>query len=300
MLAAQIPEGLTFDDVLLVPAAADFLPKDVDVTTVLTRKITLNVPLVSAAMDTVTEARTAIAMAQAGGIGIVHRNLDIATQAQEVEKVKKHESGMITDPITISPDLPIAQAREIMQRFQISGLPVTKDGTLVGILTNRDLRFEKRLDRLVSEVMTKDRLVTARPGVSLETAKEILHQHRIEKLLVVDDRMRLKGLITVKDIEKTIQYPHACKDAFGRLRVGAAVGTGEDREARVEALVRTGVDVVVIDTAHGHSAGVLETIHALKHAFPNLELVAGNVATAEGTEALIAAGADGIKVGMGP
>lgn len=300
MLPVEIPEGLTFDDVLLLPAASDFLPKDVDVTTVLTRQIRLNVPLVSAAMDTVTEARTAIAMAQAGGIGIIHRNLDIMTQAQEVEKVKKHESGMIADPITISPDLPIAQAREIMQRFHISGLPVTKDGTLVGILTNRDLRFEKRLDRLVSEVMTKDRLITARPGVSLETAKEILHQHRIEKLLVVDERMRLKGLITVKDIEKTIQYPHACKDAFGRLRVGAAVGTGEDREARVEALVRTGVDVVVIDTAHGHSAGVLETVRALKRTFPNLELVAGNVATAEGTEALIAAGADGIKVGMGP
>src|SRR2546422_9496330 len=296
----EIPEGLTFDDVLLVPAASDFMPKDADIATALTRSIRLNVPLVSAAMDTVTEARTAIAMAQAGGIGIIHRNLSITAQAQEVEKVKKYESGMIADPITISPDLPIAQAREIMQRYHISGLPVTKDGKLVGILTNRDLRFEKRLDRLVSEVMTKDRLITARPGVSLEEAKEILHRHKIEKLLVVDDRMHLKGLITVKDIEKTIQYPDACKDELGRLRVGAAVGTGEDREVRVEALVRAGVDVVVIDTAHGHTTSVIEAIRVLKYAFPTLEIIAGNVATTEGTRALIQAGADGIKVGMGP
>ncbi|HEV8712846.1 MAG TPA: IMP dehydrogenase [Candidatus Binatia bacterium] len=300
MLSLEIAEGLTFDDVLLVPAASDFLPKDADVRAMLTRRIELKVPLVSAAMDTVTEARTAIAMAQAGGIGIIHRNLSVAAQAEEVEKVKKYESGMITDPITIGPDLPIAQAREIMQRYHISGLPVTKDGKLVGILTNRDLRFEKRLDRLVAEVMTKDRLVTARPGVSLEEAKEILHRHRIEKLLVVDDRMHLKGLITVKDIEKTIRYPDACKDELGRLRVGAAVGTGEDREARVEALVRAGVDIGVVDTAHGHTASVIETIRVLKRAFPTLEVIAGNVATAEGTRALIQAGADGIKVGMGP
>lgn len=300
MLATDIPEGLTFDDVLLVPAASDFMPKDADVSTWLTRTIKLNIPLVSAAMDTVTEARTAIAMAQAGGIGIIHRNLSVAAQAGEVEKVKKFESGMITDPITVSPDLPIAQAREIMQRYHISGLPVTKDGRLVGILTNRDLRFEKRLDRLVSEVMTKDRLVTARPGVTLEQAKEILQQHRIEKLLVVDEQMRLKGLITVKDIEKAIQYPYACKDEFGRLRVGAAVGTGEDREVRVEALVHAGVDVVVVDTAHGHTKSVIETIQLLKREFPRLEVIAGNVATAEGTRALIEAGADGVKVGMGP
>jgi IMP dehydrogenase len=300
MLPTEIPEGLTFDDVLLVPAASDLLPKDADVTAALTRTIALNVPLISAAMDTVTEARTAIAMAQAGGLGVVHRNLSVAMQAAEVEKVKKHESGMITDPVTISPDLPIAQARQIMERYHISGLPVTRNGKLVGILTNRDLRFEKRLDRLVAEVMTRERLVTARPGVSLEAAKEILHHHRIEKLLVVDDRMQLKGLITVKDIEKAIQYPNACKDKLGRLRVGAAVGTGEDREVRVEALVRAGVDVVVIDTAHGHTASVVETIHGLKRAFPTLELVAGNVATAEGTKALIQAGADGIKIGMGP
>ncbi len=300
MLPVEIVEGLTFDDVLLVPAASDFMPKDAEVKTALTRTIELNVPLVSAAMDTITEARTAIAMAQAGGLGIIHRNLSVAAQAEEVEKVKKYESGMIADPITISPDLPIAQAREIMQRFHISGLPVTKDGKLVGILTNRDLRFEKRLDRLVAEVMTKDRLVTARPGVSLEEAKEILHRHRIEKLLVVDDRMHLKGLITVKDIEKTIQYPDACKDELGRLRVGAAVGTGEDREARVEALARAGVDVVAIDTAHGHTSSVIETIHMLKHAFSHLQIIAGNVATTEGTRALIQAGADGVKVGMGP
>ena len=300
MFSPEIPEGLTFDDVLLLPGASDFMPKDADVRTALTRTIELNIPLVSAAMDTVTEARTAIAMAQAGGMGIIHRNLSIAVQAEEVEKVKKYESGMITDPVTISPDITIAQAREIMQRYRISGLPVTKDGRLVGILTNRDLRFEKRLDRLVSEVMTKDRLITARPGVSLDEAKETLHRHRIEKLLVVDERMHLKGLITVKDIEKTIQYPEACKDVQGRLRVGGAVGTGDDREARVDALVRAGVDVVVIDTAHGHTTSVMDTIRALKSTFSSLEVVAGNVATADGADALVRAGADGIKVGMGP
>ena len=300
MFSPEIPEGLTFDDVLLLPGASDFMPKDADVKTALTRTIELNVPLVSAAMDTVTEERTAIAMAQVGGIGIIHRNLSVAAQARAVERVKKYESGMIADPVTISPDITIAQAREIMQRYQISGLPVTKDGKLVGILTNRDLRFEKRPDRLVSEVMTKDRLVTARPDVSLDEAKELLHQHRIEKLLVVDERMQLRGLITVKDIEKTIQYPSACKDALGRLRVGGAVGTGEDREERVEALLRAGVDVVVIDTAHGHTMSVIETIRVLKSSFPKLEIIAGNVATAEGADALIRAGADGIKVGMGP
>jgi len=300
MLPTAIPEGLTFDDVLLVPAMSDFMPKDADVSTLLSRNISLNVPLVSAAMDTVTEARTAIVMAQAGGIGIVHRNLSITDQAAEVEKVKKFESGMIADPITIPPDLSIAEARAIMDRYRISGLPVTKDGALVGILTNRDLRFEKRSDRLVAEVMTKEHLVTARPGISLEEAKEILHQNRIEKLLVVDERMHLKGLITVKDIQKTIQFPDACKDSRGRLRVGAAIGTGEDREARVEALVRAGVDVVVIDTAHGHSSGVIETIQVVKGTFRDLDVVAGNVATSEGTTALVEAGADGIKVGMGP
>ena len=251
-------------------------------------------------MDTVTESRAAIAMAQAGGIGIIHRNLSIHAQAEEVGKVKKHESGMITNPITVRPDQPIAQAQEIMERFHISGLPVTENETLVGILTNRDLRFEKRLDRLVAEVMTKDRLVTAKPGISLEDAKEILHRHRIEKLLVVDEHMHLKGLITVKDIEKTSQHPLACKDPFGRLRVGAAIGTGEDREARAESLVTAGVDVVVIDTAHGHTRSVIETLSMLKRTFPGIEVVAGNVATAEGTRDLIEAGADAVKVGMGP
>ena len=300
MLPAEIPEGLTFDDVLLLPAASDFMPKDADVSTALTKRIALNVPLVSAAMDTVTESRTSIAMAQAGGIGIIHRNLSILRQAEEVGRVKKHESGMIADPITVRPDQPIADAREIMERFHISGLPVTQDGLLVGILTNRDLRFEKRLDRLVSEVMTKDRLVTAKPGISLEEAKEMLHRHRIEKLLVVDNKMHLSGLITVKDIEKTSQHPLACKDSLGRLRVGAAIGTGDDTEARVESLVQAGADVLVLDTAHGHTTSVVNTLRMTKQAFPEIEVIAGNVATAEGTRDLIEAGADGIKVGMGP
>src|SRR5437870_3986562 len=299
-MTAELREGLTFDDVLLVPAASDILPRDTEVTTQLTRTIRLNIPLLSAAMDTVTEARTAIAMAQEGGLGVIHRNLSSAEQALEVEKVKKSESGMIVDPITVRPEQRISEALEIMQRFHISGLPVTRDGKLVGILTNRDLRFEKRLDRTVGEVMTRERLVTARPGVTLEEAKEILHRYRIEKLPVVDERDQLRGLITVKDIEKTIRYPNAAKDEFGRLRVGGAVGTGPDREARAEALVRAGVDVLVVDTAHGHSAAVIDTVHAIKGAFPKVDLVAGNVATADGAAALIKAGADAIKVGMGP
>jgi IMP dehydrogenase len=257
-------------------------------------------PLVSAAMDTVTEARTAIAMAQEGGIGVVHRNLAIAAQALEVEKVKKSESGMIVDPVTVHPEQPIAEALAIMQQYRISGLPVTRSGLLVGILTNRDLRFEKRLDRTVGEVMTKERLVTARPGITLDEAKEILHRFRIEKLPVVDERNQLRGLITVKDIEKAIRYPNAAKDDLGRLRVGAAIGTGPDREARADALVRAGVDVLVVDTAHGHSRAVVETVQAVKAAFPNVGLIAGNVATADGSAALVRAGADAIKVGMGP
>ncbi len=300
MLPVEIPEGLTFDDILLLPSASDFLPKDANVSTSVTRTIRLNTPLVSAAMDTVTEARTAIAMAQAGGIGVIHRNLSIPAQAAEVAKVKKHESGVIINPITVTPDTTIAQAREIMDRSHISGLPVIKDDKLVGILTNRDLRFEKRLDRLVSEVMTKDNLVTAWPGISREEAEDILHTHRIEKLLVVDEAMHLKGLITVKDIEKTSQHPHACKDEYGRLRVAAAIGTGDDREARTEAVVESGADVVVLDTAHGHTTSVIETLRSLKQNFRGLEIVAGNVATAEGAQALIEAGADGIKVGIGP
>ena len=300
MLPAEIPEGLTFDDILLLPGESDFLPKDADVSTYVTRTIRLNTPLVSAAMDTVTEARTAIAIAQAGGIGVIHRNLGIPAQAAEVAKVKKYESGVIIDPITIAPDTTIAQARDIMDRSHISGLPVIQDDKLVGILTNRDLRFEKRLDRLVSEVMTKDNLVTAWPGIGREEAEEILHTHRIEKLLVVDEAMHLKGLITVKDIEKTSQHPYACKDEYGRLRVAAAIGTGNDREARTEAVVEAGADVVVLDTAHGHTTSVIETLRALKQNFRGLEVVAGNVATAEGAQALIGAGADGIKVGIGP
>ena len=300
MLPAEIPEGLTFDDILLLPGASDFLPKDADVSTYITRTVRLNTPLVSAAMDTVTEARAAIAMAQAGGLGVIHRNLGIPAQAAEVAKVKKHESGVIIDPITVTPDTTIAQAQDIMDRSHISGLPVIKDDKLVGILTNRDLRFEKRLDRLVSEVMTKENLVTARPGISREEAEDILHTHRIEKLLVVDEAMHLKGLITVKDIEKTSQHPHACKDEYGRLRVAAAIGTGDDWEVRTESVVEAGADLVVLDTAHGHTTSVIETLRALKRTFRGLEVVAGNVATAEGTQALIGAGADGIKVGIGP
>jgi IMP dehydrogenase len=295
----ELAEGLTFDDVLLVPAASAVMPRDADVATRLSRQIALNIPLVSAAMDTVTESRMAIAMAQEGGIGFVHRNMPVAAQALEVEKVKKSESGMISDPVTVSPEQRIEDALAIMRRFQISGLPVTHGGRLVGILTHRDLRFEKRLDRLVGEVMTKDNLVTAKPGISLEQAKEILHANRIEKLLVVDDQYRLHGLITVKDIQKTIEYPLACKDEQGRLRVGGAVGVGPDREERVEALVRAGVDVLAVDTAHGHSQNVLDAVRDIKAAHRDLDVVAGNVGTDEGARALVKAGADAVKIGMG-
>ena len=295
-----LPVGLTFDDVLLIPAESSVLPRDIDVSTRLTERITLNIPLVSAAMDTVTESKTAIAMAQEGGIGIIHRNLSVWTQAGEVEKVKKYESGMIVDPITVAPDQKISDAQEIMNKYGISGLPVTKNGKLVGILTNRDLRFEKRHDRSVSEVMTKDNLVTVKPGVGLDEAKELLHQHRIEKLLVVDDRFELKGLITVKDIEKKTQFPNASKDERGRLRVGAAVGVGPDWEERVEALVRAGADLIAVDTAHGHSKNVLEVIGQIRRRYPDLEISGGNVATAEGTTALIEAGVNVVKVGVGP
>jgi len=295
-----LPVGLTFDDVLLIPAESAVLPRDIDVSTRLTDRIALSIPLVSAAMDTVTEYKTAIAMAQEGGLGIIHRNLPAAVQAGEVEKVKKFESGMIFEPITITPDQKIADAQEIMNKFGISGLPVTKNGKLVGILTNRDLRFEKKLDRRVSEVMTKDKLITVKPGVGLDEAKELLHRHRIEKLLVVDEHFELKGLITVKDIEKTIQYPGACKDQRGRLRVGAAVGVGADWEERVEGLVRAGVDLIAVDTAHGHSKNVLEVVGQIRRRYPDLDLAGGNVATAEGTAALIEAGVNVVKVGVGP
>jgi IMP dehydrogenase len=295
-----LPVGLTFDDVLLLPAESAILPRDVDVGTRLTARMTLNIPLVSAAMDTVTESRTAIAMAQEGGIGIIHRNLSVSAQALEVEKVKKFESGMISDPITVDPEQKISEAQAIMHQYGISGLPVTKRGKLVGILTNRDLRFEKRQDRLVSEVMTKENLVTVKPGVDLDDAKELLHQHRIEKLLVVDEDFQLKGLITVKDIEKKIQYPFACKDERGRLRVGAAVGVGPDWEERVESLVRAGADLITVDTAHGHSKNVMDVVRQIHRRYPDLDVAGGNVATEEGAQALIDAGVSAVKVGVGP
>ena len=296
----NIEEYLTFDDVLLVPAYSAVLPKDVDTSTQLTRAVRLNIPLVSAAMDTVTESRTAISMAQEGGMGIIHRNLSISDQALEVDKVKKSESGMILHPITMHPDQKIYEALEIMKKYRISGVPITKDGKLVGILTNRDLRFEKRLDEKISTVMTKDHLITVPVGTTLEASKEILHKNRIEKLLVVDDHNNLKGLITIKDIEKMRKYPNSCKDHLGRLRVGAAIGPGKDREARVEALIEAGVDVLVIDTAHGHSKDVLDAAQDIKENFPDCQLIGGNVATREGVLDLIKVGVDAVKVGVGP
>jgi IMP dehydrogenase len=296
----EIEERLTFDDVLLVPSFSEVLPKEVDVSTQLTRMIRLNIPLVSAAMDTVTESKTAICMAQEGGIGIIHRNMPISDQAIEVDKVKKSESGMILNPITMDPEQKIYEALEAMKKYRISGVPITKNGKLVGILTNRDLRFEKRLDEKISTVMTKDRLITVPVGTTLEASKEILHKNRIEKLLVVDEHNNLKGLITIKDIEKIRKYPNSCKDSLGRLRVGAAIGPGKDREARTEALIKAGVDVLVIDTAHGHSRDVLEAVLDTKENFPDCQLIGGNVATREGALDLIKAGVDGVKVGVGP
>jgi IMP dehydrogenase len=295
-----IEEFLTFDDVLLVPAFSEVLPKEVDVSTQLTRTIRLNIPLVSAAMDTVTESRTAICMAQEGGIGIVHRNMSIFEQATEVDKVKKSESGMILNPITMDPEQKIYEALEVMKKYRISGVPITKNGKLVGILTNRDLRFEKRLEETISTVMTKDHLITVPVGTTLEASKEILHKNRIEKLLVVDEQNNLKGLITIKDIEKMRKYPNSCKDPLGRLRVGAAIGPGKDREARTEALIKVGVDVLVIDTAHGHSKDVLDAVRDTKENFPDCQLIGGNVATQEGALDLIKAGVDAVKVGVGP
>ena len=300
MLDPEIREGLTFDDVLLLPAHSTVLPKETDLTTFLTPKIRLNIPLLSAAMDTVTEARSAICMAREGGLGIVHKNLTPNEQAIEVDQVKKSESGMIVDPITMDPDQKIYEALALMKQYRISGVPITKQGKLVGILTNRDLRFEVNLDQPISNVMTKDKLVTVPPGTTLEEAKWHLHQHRIEKLLVVDDSFALQGLITIKDIEKVRKYPNACKDEMGRLRVGAAVGVGGDCEERLEALVRAGVDVIVIDTAHGHSQGVLDAVIDTRRLYPELQLIAGNIATATAAEALIKAGVDAVKVGIGP
>lgn len=295
-----VGEALTFDDVLLLPQYSEVLPKDVDVSTYLTKTIKLNIPLLSAAMDTVTEAATAITMAREGGLGVIHKNMSIEAQAIEVDKVKKSESGMIVDPITLSPEHKIYQALEVMKNYKISGIPITKNGKLVGILTNRDLRFEKNLNKSVSEVMTKEGLVTAPEGTTLESAKELLQKYRIEKLPVVDKNFKLKGLITIKDIEKARKYPNSCKDSLGRLRVGAAVGVGADRDERVEALIKAGCDVIFIDTAHGHSKAVIESVKEIKKNFKDIQVVAGNVATAEGTTALIKAGVDAVKIGVGP
>jgi IMP dehydrogenase len=300
MLDERVPEALTFDDVLLVPQKSDVLPAQVDVQTRLTRGIALKVPIVSAAMDTVTEAHLAIAIAQEGGIGIVHKNMSIAAQAQEVDKVKRSESGMIVDPVTVAPDARVAEALEVMARYRISGVPVTVGPKLVGILTNRDLRFETRTSLPVSDLMTKEDLITVPVGTTLEQAKEILHKHKVEKLLVVDKDFNLKGLITVKDIQKQIKYPSACKDSLGRLRVGAALGVTPDVLERAAALVEAKVDVVVVDTAHGHTQGVRDAVKALRVRFPDLEIVAGNVGTYEGAADLVDAGVSAVKVGMGP
>ncbi len=298
---SDIPVALTFDDVLLLPAASKVLPNEVDVRTKLTRSISMNIPLMSAAMDTVTEANTAISMAREGGIGIIHKNMSIERQAREVDKVKKSESGMIVDPVTMHPEQKISEVLEVMEQYRISGVPIVKDGRrLVGIITNRDLRFETNLDQKVAEVMTKENLVTASEGITLEESKILLHKNRIEKLLVVNDKGELLGLITIKDIMKIKQYPSACKDSLGRLRVGAAVGVGPDRDARVEALVNAGVDVIAVDSAHGHAQAVVDSVPAIKRQFPEIELIAGNVATAEGAKTLAEAGADAIKVGVGP
>ena len=295
-----VEAAYSFDDVLLLPGYSEVLPRDVDTRCPLTKNITLSIPLVSAAMDTVTESRTAISMAREGGIGFVHRNLSIQNQAIEVDQVKKSESGMIVDPVTIHPDQVVHEVLALMTKYRISGVPVTKGDKLVGIVTNRDLRFETDLEKKISDVMTKDHLVTVSEGISLEDSKRLLHQHRIEKLLVVDDKDRLIGMITIKDIEKLKKYPNACKDGLGRLRVGAAVGVGSEMEERTEALLRAGADVILIDTSHGHSKNVIEAVKTLKGNFKDIELIAGNVGTAEGSEALVKAGVDAVKIGIGP
>ena len=300
MSSDKVVSSLTFDDVLLIPQKSDVLPADTDLTTYLTRKIKLSIPLVSSAMDTVTESKTAITMAREGGIGIIHKNLSVEAQALEVEKVKKSESGMIVDPITVHPDHKIHEAIHLMQKHQISGFPVVKNGKLFGILTNRDLRFETNYNKKISDVMTKENLITVSPGISLAKAKKTLHKNRIEKLLVVDNKNNLKGLITVKDIEKAEKYPNASKDNRGSLCVGAAIGVGNDREARTQAIINAGADVIVIDTAHAHTEIVLDAIKDTKKNFPDCQLIGGNIATKEAAEALIKAGCDGIKVGIGP
>ena len=300
MVTLPPEESYSFDDVLLIPNYSDVLPKDVEVSTRLTRNLDLNIPLVSAAMDTVTEARSAISMAREGGVGFIHRNMSIESQAMEVDKVKKSESGMIVDPVTIHPEEPVSAVLELMKRYRISGVPVVKGEHLVGIVTNRDLRFETDLEKPVSEVMTSENLVTVSEGISLDDSKQLLHKHRIEKLLVVDSNERLTGMITIKDIEKIKKYPNACKDQMGRLRVGAAVGVGPDYVERAEALIRAGADVILIDTSHGHSKNVIEAVENLKSTFGSIEVIAGNVGTAKGAEDLIKAGVDGVKIGIGP
>jgi len=300
MIPEAITEGLTFDDVLLQPAHSSVTPAEADTTTRLTPRIELKIPLLSSAMDTVTESHMAIALAQQGGIGVIHRNMPIERQAEEVDRVKRSESGMIVDPVTIEPERKISEALELMSHYRISGVPVTKNGKLVGILTNRDLRFESRYDLPISDVMTKENLVTVPVGTTLEDARRILHTHRVEKLLVVDDQFALKGLITVKDIQKKLKYPNAAKDSQGRLRVAAAIGATGDFLERAQELVRKKVDAIAVDSAHGHSQRVMDAVKALKHALPELELIAGNVASFEGARDLIALGADGIKVGIGP
>src|ERR1700729_172244 len=300
MIDGPIPEGLTFDDVLLLPGKSSILPTEVDTRTCFTRKLALNIPLASAAMDTVTESNLAMAIARQGGIGLIHRNMTIDRQAEEVDRVKRSESGMIVDPVTISPDIPLRQALEIMEKYRISGLPVTRGSRLTGILTNRDLRFEKNHNQLVSSVMTKDNLVTVPVGTTLDEAERILQKHRIEKLLVVDQDFNLKGLITVKDIQKKLEYPRAAKDDHGRLRVGAAVGATGDFLDRAVEMVKTKADVIAVDTAHGHTTRVMDAIKALKHRLPEMQVIAGNVATFDGAKDLISLGIDGLKVGIGP
>ena len=300
MIQQSIPEGLTFDDVLLLPARSSVLPAEADTRTRLTRKIPLNVPVVSAAMDTVTESHLAIALAQQGGIGFIHRNMSIDRQAEEVDRVKRSESGMIVDPITIAPDKRISDALALMERYRISGVPVTQDGKLVGILTNRDLRFESRFDLPISAVMTKEHLITVPVGTTLHEAEEILHRHRVEKLLVVDDQYFLKGLITVKDIQKKLKYPNSAKDEQGRLRAGAAIGATGDFLERAQELVRRKVDVLAIDTAHAHSQRVVDAVRAVRNALPDIQLIVGNVGTYDGACELISLGVDGIKIGIGP
>jgi len=300
MVTDTIPEGLTFDDVLLLPARSDVVPAETDTRTRLSRKISINIPIVSSAMDTVTESHLAIALAQQGGMGIIHRSMPIERQAEEVDRVKRSESGMIVDPVTVEPEQKIADALDVMKRYRISGVPVTKRGKLVGILTNRDLRFETRFDLPIEKVMTKDNLITVAVGTTLEEAEAILHQHRVEKLLVVDDQYNLKGLITVKDIQKKLKYPNAAKDEQGRLRVGAALGSSGDFLERAQELVKRKVDVLAIDSAHGHQVRVMDAVKTIKRALPEVQLLAGNVATREAACDLIKLGVDGIKVGIGP